>query len=81
MAELAFASRVIRAVDAPDDLAILKLLPDFPDPVQSFSNFPVPATFLTLVRIDDGTWRVHSLGASIPAAAEVFGSSAGRGGG
>lgn len=42
--------------------------------VEAFSSFP-----FTLVRIDDGTWRVHSLGSSIPAAGEAWGSRAGRG--
>ncbi|MEE1618729.1 PIN domain-containing protein [Brachybacterium sp. J153] len=66
------ASRVLRAVDAPENLAFMRFVPETPTPVQVFAPHMAPSVIATLVRIEDGTWRVWGLGTAMPSAADVF---------
>lgn len=72
LAGLGLASRVLRAVDAPDDLAFMRFVPESPTTVQVFAPVLVPSVVATLVRIEDGSWRVWGLGNAMVSAAEVF---------
>lgn len=70
---MAAASRVLRAVDAPEDLAFMRFVPEAPTPVQVFAPSVVSSVVATLVRMEDGTWRVWGLGNAMVSAADVFG--------
>lgn len=74
------ATKVIAAVDAPQDVAFMRFVPEvaaaaqvFAAAAQVFAAYPTSATFLTLVRIEDGTWRVWGLGPGMPAASDILG--------
>lgn len=67
------ASKVIPAVDAPDRVAFMRFIPEVAQPSQAFQPFVAPMTFLTLIRLDDGTWRVWGLGPALLPAAEIIG--------
>lgn len=66
------ASRVIQLVDAPDRVAVMRFVPEAPTTVQSFASFVTPMLFLTLVRVEDGTWRVWGLGPQILSARDIL---------
>jgi predicted nucleic acid-binding protein len=67
------AIKVIPAVDAPQHVAFMRFVPEVAATAQVFAAYPTSATFLTLVRIEDGTWRAWGLGPGMPAAREVLG--------
>lgn len=66
------ASKVIRAVDAPERIAFMRLVPEVAQSAQVFQSFVAPMTFLTLVRIEDGTWRVWGLAPALLPAREIL---------
>lgn len=68
------ASKVVPAVDAPDRLAYLRFVPEVAQPSQALAPFLTAVTFVTLVKLEDGTWRVWGLGPAVLAASEVLGS-------
>ncbi|GAA4517295.1 PIN domain-containing protein [Brevibacterium yomogidense] len=68
------ASKVIRAVDAPDRVAYMRFVPEVAVASRAFESFQTTMTFLTLVQIDDGTWRVWGLGPAIYSADDIFGA-------
>lgn len=67
------ASKVIRAVDAPDQVAFMRFVPEVAQTSQVFESFVAPMTFLTLVRLEDGIWRVWGLGPAMLPAREILG--------
>lgn len=72
-----FATGVRAAVDAPDWIAYMKLVPEVAATSRVFANSMTSALILTLVKIDDGTWRVWGLGPHRPSAAQVRGDDGG----
>ena len=73
LADKSLASKVIPAVDAPGRLAFMRFVPEVATTAQVFSAYVTAATFMTLIRLADGTWRVWGLGAGMPAAKDVLG--------
>lgn len=67
------ASKVIKAVDAPNRIAFMRFIPEVARTAQVFQAFVTAATFLTLVRLDDETWRVWGLGPALLPAGEILG--------
>ncbi|NYJ76546.1 PIN domain-containing protein [Allobranchiibius huperziae] len=68
------ASKVYYAVDAPDDLAFVRFVPEVAQTSQVFAAFTVTgARFVTLIRYPDHTWRVWGLGPVMVSAQTVFG--------
>lgn len=66
------ATKVYRAVDAPDDLSFVRFVPEIAQSSQVFSAFRVKGpAFLTLVRLDDDTWRAWGLGSWMVSARDV----------
>lgn len=74
LAGKSLASRVIHSVDAPDDVAFMRFIPAVAATSQVFAAHLTTATFLTLVRIPDRTWRVWGLGPALLAAVDVIGN-------
>lgn len=74
LADRSLASKVIYAADAPDQIAFMRFVPEVAAASQVFEAYPTPMTFLTLVRVEDGTWRVWGLGPAIPSARDIIGS-------
>lgn len=72
LAGRSLASRVIPAVDAPDDVAFMRLVPEVASTSQVFEAYRASMTILTLVRVGDGTWRVWGLGPRMPSAREIL---------
>lgn len=72
LADKSLASKVLPAVDAPGRLAFMRFVPEVASTAQVFSSYVTAATFVTLIRLADGTWRVWGLGAGIPAAKDVL---------
>lgn len=71
------ASKVLHAVDAPEDLAFMRFVPSVATDsgaARAFATFLSPMVYLTLARSADGTWRVWGLGQEMVSAAQVFGS-------
>lgn len=68
------ASKVIAAVDAPDRIAYLRFMPEVAQSSQVFQSHLTAMTFVTLVKLDDGTWRVWGLGPAILSAREILDS-------
>ncbi|MHA6512792.1 PIN domain-containing protein [Tessaracoccus sp. Z1128] len=66
------ASRVIQLVDAPDRVAVMRFVPEAPTAVQSFASFVTPMVFLTMLRLEDGTWRAWGLGPQILSARDIL---------
>ena len=60
------ATKVIPAVDAPRHVAFMRFVPEAAATAQVFATYPTSATILTLVRVEDGTWRVWGLGPGMP---------------
>lgn len=71
LANRSLASRVIRAVDAPDRIAFMRYVPEVASTAQVFAAFATRVTILTLVKLEDETWRVWGLGPAILAASEI----------
>lgn len=67
------ASRVLRAIDAPEKIAFMRFIPKVATAAQVFESYLAPMTFLTLVEVDDGTWRVWGLGPAILSAKDISG--------
>ncbi|CAM2921607.1 hypothetical protein [Skermania piniformis] len=67
------ASKVIPAVDAPDRIAFMRFVPQVAQSSRVFQAFVTAATFITLLRLDDGSWRVWGLGPRMPPALEIIG--------
>lgn len=66
------ASRVFAAVDS-DDIRFVRFVPEAAQSAQAFGPFMVSdVIFMTLVKIEDGTWRVWGLGKAMPSAGQVF---------
>ena len=74
LADRSLASKVIYAVDAPDQIAFMRFVPEVAASSQVFDAYLTPMTFLTLVRVDNGTWRVWGLGPTILSAQDIIGS-------
>lgn len=73
LAGKSLATKVIPAVDASRHVAFMRFVPEVAATAQVFAAYPTSATFLTLVRIEDGTWRVWGLGPGMPAASDILG--------
>lgn len=73
LAARSLASRVVCAVDAADKLAFMRFVPAVAAASQVFEAFLTPMTILTLVRVENGTWRVWGLGPAILSAKDIFG--------
>jgi predicted nucleic acid-binding protein len=73
LADKSLASKVLPAVDARGRVAFMRFVPEVAATAQVFSAFVKAATFVTLIRIADGTWRIWGLGAGMPAAKDVLG--------
>jgi predicted nucleic acid-binding protein len=73
LADRSLASKVIWAVDAPDQIAFMRFVPEVAAAAQVFESYLTMATFLTLVEVGNGTWRVWGLGPSILSAKDIFG--------
>ena len=67
------ASRVIHAVDAPDRIAFMRFVTEVAATAQVFQTYVTEATFITLIRRDDGTWRVWGLGPALLPAEKILG--------
>ena len=66
------ASRVFPAVDS-DDICFVHFVPEAAHAAQAFGSFILSdVVFMTLVKIEDGTWRVWGLGKAMPSAGQVF---------
>lgn len=73
LADNSLASKVLPAVDAPGRVAFMRFIPEVETTAQVFSAYLTSATFLTLIRLSDGTWRVWGLGPGIPTAKDALG--------
>ena len=73
LAGRSLASKVIYAVDAVDQIAFMRFVPEVAAASQVFEAYLTPMTFLTLVRVGHGTWRVWGLGPAILSARDIFG--------
>ncbi|MBK6441172.1 MAG: hypothetical protein IPF90_03270 [Actinomycetales bacterium] len=62
---------MIHAVDDPDRIAFMRFVAEVAQSAQGFQAFVTPATFITLIRLDDGTYRVWGLGPA-PLSAETI---------
>lgn len=71
LADRSLASRVIRAVDDPERIAFMRFIPEVAATSQVFAAFVTTVTFLILVRLEDGTWRVWGLGPALLAARDI----------
>jgi len=60
------------AVDAPEQIAFMRFVPEVEHTSQVFQAYLTEMTFLTLVRLEDGTWRVWGLGPGLPPAGEIL---------
>lgn len=66
------ATKVYYAVDAPDDLAFVRFVPEVAQSSQVFAAYAVAdGAYMTLVRLADNTWRVWGLGPAMVSAKEV----------
>jgi len=72
LAGRSLASKVIRAVDAPDRIAFMRFVPEVSSASRVFQAYRTVMTFLTLVKMQDGTWRVWGLGPGILAAKDIL---------
>lgn len=75
LSDKSLASRVIRAVDEPDRIAFMRFIPEVAATARAFAAYATTVTFLTLVRLDDGTWRVWGLGPALLAARDIVGDA------
>jgi hypothetical protein len=65
LAGRSLASKVLYAVDSPGQIAFMRFVPEVAASSQVFETYLTSATFLTLVRVDDTTWRVWGLGPAL----------------
>jgi len=72
LADRSLASKVLRAVDAPDRIAFMRFVPEVSSASRVFEAYLTALTFLTLIKVEDGTWRVWGLGPSILAARDIL---------
>lgn len=72
LADRSLASKVIRAVDAPDRIAFMRFVPEVSSASRVFEAYLTAMTFLTLVKVQDGTWRVWGLGPGILSARDIL---------
>lgn len=72
LANKSLASKVLCAVDAPDRIVFMRFIPEVATTSQVFDAYQTTVTFLTLIRVDDGTWRVWGLGPGLRSAAEII---------
>lgn len=72
LADRSLASKVIPAVDAPDRIAFMRFVPEVSSAARVFEAYLTAMTFLTLVRVQDGTWRVWGLGPGILSARDIL---------
>jgi hypothetical protein len=73
LAGRSLASKVTYAVDGPEQVAFMRFIPEVAAASQVFEAYATPMTFLTLVRLDNGTWRVWGLGPAMRSAQDVTG--------
>ena len=73
LAGRSLASKVIYAVDAVDQIAFMRFVPEVAAASQVFEAYLTPMTFLTLIRIENGAWRVWGLGPAILSARDIIG--------
>jgi predicted nucleic acid-binding protein len=62
LAHKSLASKVLPAVDAPGRVAFMRFIPEVETTSQVFSAYVTSATFLTLTKLGDDTWRVWGSG-------------------
>jgi hypothetical protein len=74
LADRSLASKVIYAVDAADQIAFMRFVPEVAAVSQVFESYLTPMTFVTLIRVENGTWRVWGLGPAILSARDIIGS-------
>ncbi len=55
------------------DKPLMRFVPEVAAASQVFEAYLTPMTFLTLVRVGNGTWRVWGLGPAILSARDIFG--------
>lgn len=72
LADRSLASKVLRAVDAPDRIAFMRFVPEVSSASRVFEAYLTAMTFLTLIKVDDGTWRVWGLGPGMLAARDIL---------
>lgn len=72
------ASRVINAVDAPGQIVFMRFVPKVGHTAQAFQSFVTEMTFVTLVMLDDKTWRVWGLGPALLPATQILGEGWGQ---
>lgn len=72
LANWSLASKVLRAVDAPDRIAFMRFVPEVSSASRVFEAYLTGMTFLTLIKVEDGTWRVWGLGPGILAARDIL---------
>lgn len=66
------ATKVYYAVDAPDDLAFVRFVPEVAQTSQVFAPYTIADfAYLTLVRLQDATWRVWGLGGAMMSAKDI----------
>lgn len=66
------ATHVYYAVDAPEDLAFVRFIPEVAQDSQVFAPYKVSdVAYATLVRLPDHTWRVWGLGQAMVSAKDV----------
>jgi predicted nucleic acid-binding protein len=78
LAGKSLATKVIPAVDAPQQVAFMRFVPQVAATAQVFAAYPTAATMLILVRIEDGMWRVWGLGPGMLAASDILGEEFAR---
>jgi len=74
LADRSLASKVLRAVDAPERIAFMRFVPEVAATSQAFESYQTTVVFLTLVQVEDGTWRVWGLGPAVYSANDIFGT-------
>ena len=72
LADRSLASKVLRAVDAPDRIAFMRFVPEVSSASRVFEAYLTAMTFLTLIKVEDGTWRAWGLGPGILAARDIL---------
>lgn len=75
LADKSLASKVITAVDEPNRIAFMRFIPEVAATARAFAAYTTTVTFLTLVRLDDGTWRVWGLGPALLSASDIMGDA------
>lgn len=72
LGDKSIATKVYYAVDAPEDLAFVRFVPEVAQSSQVFAASAVSdVAYLTLVRLPDATWRVWGLGGTMVSAKDI----------